>query len=232
MASTRSDALILGGGFAGLSCAVALAKAGKRVVVLEKKPHLGGRAYSFQDAESKATIDNGQHLFMGCYRSTRRFLEEIGTASALHFSEKIRVDYADADGRRAVLSCPALLGSPLHLAWGVLRLQGLTLSDKSGLLRLDRYMKSVLRLPTVPAELDAVTVRQWLDGLGQSRRIQQRLFDPVALGALNDDPEVASATGFVQVLREIFYRDVESTRLGVAAVGLSELYTGAARAYI
>src|SRR2546430_2579454 len=125
MASTRSDALILGGGFAGLSCAVALAKAGKRVVVLEKKPHLGGRAYSLVDPRSKEIVDNGQHLFMGCYRHTRRFLEEIGTSALLHFSEKIRVDYADAEGGRAVLSCPAALGSPLHLAWGVLRLKGL-----------------------------------------------------------------------------------------------------------
>ncbi|MBI3551592.1 MAG: FAD-dependent oxidoreductase [Elusimicrobia bacterium] len=232
MASTASDALILGGGFAGLSCAVELAKAGRRVVVLEKKPHLGGRAYSFADPDTKEVVDNGQHLFMGCYRSTRRFLDEIGTSSLLHFSEKIRVDYADSEGGRDILSCPAVLGSPLHLAWGVLGLKGLSLSDKAGLLRLDRCMKSIKRLSEVPAELDKVTVRQWLDGLGQSKRIQQRLFDPIALGALNDDPEVASATGFAQVLREIFYRDVDSTRLGVSAVGLSELYTGAARSYI
>jgi len=232
MESTPEHALILGGGFAGLSCAVALAKAGRRVSVLEKKPHLGGRAYSFTDPESRQIVDNGQHLFMGCYRHTRRFLEEIGTGELLVFSKKIRVDYADAQGRRDVLSCPAILGSPLHLAWGVLGLSGISVSDKTGLLRLDRYIKSIKDQAEVPAELDKVTVRQWLDGLGQSRLIQQRLFDPIALGALNDDPEVAAATGFVQVLREIFYRDVESTRLGVAAVGLSELYTGAARAYI
>ncbi len=234
MASTadRADALVIGGGFAGLCAAVELAKQGRKVVVLEKKPHLGGRAYSFADPETKEVIDNGQHLFMGCYRHTRRFLEEIGTSSFLHFAEKIRVDYADAEGGRDVLSCPAALGSPLHLAWGVLRLKGLSLSDKAGLLRLDRYIKSIKSRTEVPAALDFLTVRQWLGGMGQSKRIQQRLFDPIALGALNDDPEVASATGFVQVLREIFYRDVESTRLGVAAVGLSELYTGAARAYI
>jgi len=76
--------------------------------VLEKKPHLGGRAYSFIDPDAKQTVDNGQHLFMGCYRSTRRFLEEIGTSSLLHFADKIRVDYADASGGRDVLSCPSI----------------------------------------------------------------------------------------------------------------------------
>ena len=95
MDSTDSDVLILGGGFAGLSCAVALADRGLRVVVLEKKPHLGGRAYSFKDPESGEVIDNGQHLFMGCYRHTRKFLAAIGSESLLRFPDKIRVDFAE-----------------------------------------------------------------------------------------------------------------------------------------
>lgn len=225
------DILILGGGFAGLSCAAALAEAGRPVTLIEKKPHLGGRAYSFADPESGQTMDNGQHLFMGCYRQTRRFLERIGSEALLKFPEEIRVDYADARGRRDVLTCPAILGSPWHLAWGALGLKGLSLSDKWGLLRVNRAIKK-MNGEGVSAQLDSLTVRQWLSGLGQSARIQERLFNPIALGALNDDPEVAAATGFVQVLREVFFRDVDSTRLGLSSVGLSDLYAGAARAFI
>jgi monoamine oxidase len=80
--------------------------------------------------------------------------------------------------------------------------------------------------------LDGLTVRQWLTSLKQSERVQRRLFDPLALGILNDQPDVAAATGFVQALREIFYRDVDSTRLGLSSVGLSDLYTGASARYI
>ncbi|OGR89827.1 MAG: hypothetical protein A3J74_03895, partial [Elusimicrobia bacterium RIFCSPHIGHO2_02_FULL_57_9] len=221
----------LGGGFAGLSCAAALAEAGRRVTLIEKKPHLGGRAYSFLDPQSGQTVDNGQHLFLGCYRQTRKFLARIGTESLLKFQKKIRVDFADAQGRRDVLSCPAGLGSPWHLAWGVLRLKGLSLSDKWGLIRLERYMRK-MNGEGVAAALDALTVRQWLGRLGQSQRIQERLFDPIAVGALNDDPAVAAATGLAQVLREVFFRDVESARLGLSTVGLSDLYTGAARSFI
>jgi len=226
------DAIILGGGFAGLSCGAALSAEGRRALLLEKKPHLGGRAYSFRDARTGDVVDNGQHLFMGCYRQTRAFLAQIGTADKLSFADPIRVDYADQDGRRDALVCPAVLGSPLHLAAGVFGLKGLSLFDKLGLLRLDRYVRRARQAPRVPAELDGLTVRQWLDSLGQSRRIQERLFDPIALGALNDAPEVAAATGFVQVLREAFYSDVEGTRLGLATVGLSDLYTSAAAEFI
>lgn len=231
MAST-SETLVLGGGFAGLACAVALAEKGRPVVVLEKKPHLGGRAFSFKDPESGETVDNGQHLFMGCYRETRRFLERIGTAPLLRFPDGVRVDFADALGGRDALVCPRFLGAPLHLAAGILGLRGLSLSDKAGLWRLDRALRGWRGAQRLPAELDRITVREWLDGLGQSRRIQERLFDPIALGALNDDPGVAAATGFAQVLREIFFRDVDSSRLGLSSVGLSDLYAGAARRYV
>jgi hydroxysqualene dehydroxylase len=231
MASTRADALILGGGFAGLSCASALAAAGARVVVAEKKPHLGGRAFSFKDPETGAVVDNGQHLFMGCYRETRRFLDRIGSSHLLRFSEKIRVDYADSSGKRDALSCPTFLGSPAHFALGVAGMRGLSLSDKLGLVRLDRALRA-MKKGGIPAGLDKVTVRQWLTSLGQSARVQERLLDPVALGALNDDPSVAAATGFAQVLLGIFFQGLDDSRFGLSTVGLSELYTDQARAFV
>ena len=47
-----NDVAVIGGGFAGLSAAVALAERGFRVALLERKPALGGRAYSFEDSET------------------------------------------------------------------------------------------------------------------------------------------------------------------------------------
>jgi phytoene dehydrogenase-like protein len=38
------DAIVVGGGHNGLTCGAYLAKAGKRVLVLERKPHVGGAA--------------------------------------------------------------------------------------------------------------------------------------------------------------------------------------------
>ncbi len=229
MASSRPDVLVLGGGFAGLSCAVELASKGRKVLVLDKKPRLGGRAYSFE--ENGLSVDNGQHLFMGCYWETRRFLRTIGTEDRLEIYRDVVVDYAEAGGRRARLSCPPFLPAPLHLAAGLLRLGGVSLGEKLPLLAFDRALKSMKTGP-VPESVERRTVRQWLTDLGISRNFQTRFFDPAAIGILNDKPEVASAAGFVQALRQMFLTGGDSSNFALAKTGLSELYCDAARDYI
>jgi len=229
MGSEKKDAIVLGGGFAGLSCAVALAQKGKKVLVLDKKPHLGGRAYSFE--EGGLEVDNGQHLFMGCYWETRKFLSAIGTHDRLDIYEDVVVDYAEAGGKRDRLACPSWLPAPLHLAAGLLGLKGVTLGEKLALLAFDRALKS-MKSGAIPAAVESLTVRGWLTGLGLSRNFQTRFFDPAAIGILNDSPDLASAAGFIQALRQMFLTGRDSSRFALARTGLSALYTDAARDFI
>ncbi|MFI5346903.1 MAG: hydroxysqualene dehydroxylase HpnE [Elusimicrobiota bacterium] len=230
LGTEKSDVVIVGAGFAGLSCAVALASEGRKVLVLDKKPHLGGRAYSFGDP-SVGDVDNGQHLFMGCYRATRRFLKTIGTEEKLEIYDDVTVDYAEPGGKRDRLSCPSWLPAPLHLAAGLLRLNGVPLRDKSSLVAFDMALKA-MKKGDIPGGVERLTVREWLTSLGISRTFQTRFFDPAAIGILNDKPEVASAAGFVQALREMFFTGRDSSHFALAKTGLSDLYTNAARDYI
>ncbi len=227
----RADALVLGAGFAGLACAAELARAGRRVVVLEKAPRLGGRARSWREPGAELDVDNGQHLFMGCYRATRRFLGLIGTAERLEIVPEVVVDYAEPGGRRDRLSCPGWLPAPLHLAAGLLGLRGVSLREKAALLSFDQALKALRRGP-VPEGVERLTVREWLTGLGLSRNFQTRFFDPAAVGILNESPEIASAAGLVQALREMFFSGREASRFALARTGLTELYADAAREFV
>ena len=73
--SSGDPVLVLGGGLAGLSAATALAEAGRRVVLLEGRGSLGGRALSFTHGRTGDELDTGQHVLMGCYHEMLRFLD-------------------------------------------------------------------------------------------------------------------------------------------------------------
>ena len=102
------DVAVIGGGFAGLSAATALAEAGRRVIVLEARPGLGGRASSFTDPATGERVDNGQHLLIGGYHETFRFLRRVGSQDSVRLQQRLSVDFVDVDGVRSRLTSVAL----------------------------------------------------------------------------------------------------------------------------
>ena len=92
---------------AGLSAAVAAAARGARVLVLEAKAVLGGRATAFGDPQTGERVDNGQHVLLGCYDETFAFLRQIGTEDRVRLQPNLEVDFVDRQGARSRLSLPA-----------------------------------------------------------------------------------------------------------------------------
>src|SRR5207244_12168927 len=99
--------IVVGAGFAGLSAAVRLARDGARVLVLEARSRLGGRATAFADRETGELVDNGQHVLMGCYTETFAFLRDIGAVDNVALQRQLAVTMIDRPGRRSRLECPA-----------------------------------------------------------------------------------------------------------------------------
>ena len=128
MELTRPDVVVLGAGFAGLSAAVRLTREGARVLVLEARSRLGGRATAFPDRETGELVDNGQHVLMGCYTDTFEFLREIGAMGNVRLDSQLAITMIDRMGRRTRLSCPSL-PAPLHLVAGVLECWQQPLND-------------------------------------------------------------------------------------------------------
>ena len=111
------DAVVVGAGFAGLSAAARLTRDGARVLVLEARARLGGRATAFTDRDTGELVDNGQHVLLGCYGATLSFLADIGASDHVRTQTELAVTFIERSGRVSRLRCPSL-PSPWHLVAG------------------------------------------------------------------------------------------------------------------
>jgi squalene-associated FAD-dependent desaturase len=231
----RPDAIVIGGGVAGLAAASALADRGARVVVIEARPSLGGRASSYTDPVTHEPVDNGQHILMGCYRESFAFLRRIGAASLVRVQPSLAVPSIDTAGRFTVLSCPPL-PAPWHLLGGVIEWDALGWKDRLSVLRLGPVIRTEqrrlagrsARLAASPGE----TVENWLIRNGQTSRLREMLWDPLALAALNQPPQEAAAPTFVRILAEMFGAEPDAASIAFPAVSLEAMYAGPARRYV
>ena len=105
--------VVLGGGLAGISTTRHLLKHGYKVTLIEKRPYLGGKAFSFQDPETKDEVDNGQHIFMGCCTQYLDLLKTIGTYNKAFLQSKLEIEI-ESYGQRSNLSSTPFL-RPLHM---------------------------------------------------------------------------------------------------------------------
>src|SRR6202521_4499259 len=107
----QNTVTVVGGGVAGLSAACALAAAGFRVTVLERRGYLGGRASSYLHPGTQEVIDNCQHVLFGCCTNLVGFYERIGVADRIFWDS--RMTLIEPGGRRSVLA-PSSLPAPLR----------------------------------------------------------------------------------------------------------------------
>jgi squalene-associated FAD-dependent desaturase len=213
---------IIGAGVSGLAAAIHLDRIAQesgdgntQITIFDARRQGGGRTRSYIDRETGDTLDNGQHLLMGCYRDTLEYCGLIGTASQIDWQETMEIPFFTGPGESHKLRL-AKLPSPLHLLYGLVSTDLLSFSEKLAALRFGQALKS-------KRSFDGMTCAQLMAQTNQPASIVTKLWEPMVLAVLNASVEQASAAAFVEAFRLIYFGKREDASLIFPRIGLSEL---------
>ena len=195
---------IVGAGMAGLAAAVTLIAGGHRVALYESGQHAGGRCRSFLDPELGCRVDNGNHLLLAGNTAALAYIERIGALDTFERPPETAIPFIDlGTGERWELR-PNRGPVPWWLLDAVRRVPDTRPGDYLEALKLRRADANA----TVAAVLDPKSL------------LFRRLWQPLAVAALNTGVEQGSARLFWRVLAETLGRGGAACReLAALALG-------------
>ena len=221
--------VVCGGGLAGVAAAVEAALLGAEVTLVERRPFLGGKAFSFRDPDAGVEVDNGQHVFLGCCTAYIALLRLLGTGVHTTLQRALDVPVRDRGGRTGALRAGPL-PAPAHLGPSFLAYPHLSPREKAAALR------ALLALGALREDarlrLDDTSFAGWLAAHGQSPGAIARFWDLIVLPTCNDRSDRVSAALAAFVFREGFLRTRTGSAIGWAVVGLTRLVDPAARGFL
>ncbi len=216
--------VVAGGGLAGISAAMALARHGAQVTLLEARRRLGGRTGSFTtevDGRTE-TVDYCQHVGMGCCTNLKQLIAWLGHSTA--WAEYADLHFYYADGRYQRLTALPWVPAPLHLMPWLAQWPGLRWRDR---LLIARGMLAVQRLKPDDS-LDAVSALEWLQSRGQSERCLAQFWNTIIVSALGEQLDRVNLAAVVKVLQDGFLRHREAFHLLVPKRPLDQLFNAEA----
>jgi hydroxysqualene dehydroxylase len=207
---------VVGAGIAGLSAAVRLVDARRKVIVHEAASFAGGRCRSYLDPTLGVVIDNGNHLLLSGNHEALDYLDRIGARGTLHDPGAAIFDFADLkSGERWRLDL-----SEGRIPWWLFdrkkRVPGAALREY--LAPLGVFMKG-----------HGATVGEAMSCEGP---LYERLWRPLLTSALNTDPPESSAALTAALLRETLAAGGQACHPLFAAHGLAKSFVDPALAFL
>ncbi len=222
--NTRSrHVVVIGGGLAGLSAAIACADEGARVSVFEARPRLGGATWSFE--RNGLRFDNGQHVFLRCCTAYRALLERLGTSSLASLQDRLFVPVLRREVTTGIIRVAEIrrnaLPAPAHLALSLLRYRHLLISDR---LRAIPAALAIRSVDLDDAALDQQTFASFLSSHGQSPEAIARFWDLFTLPTVNVRASEASFALAAKVFKTGLFDDTDAADIGWAHAPLEDVH--------
>ncbi|TPG28259.1 hydroxysqualene dehydroxylase HpnE [Mycolicibacterium hodleri] len=219
--------VVIGGGLAGLACAVWLAEAGKDVTLLERRARLGGRTHAMHAERVEDRADNGQHVIASGYEHLFRYLASVGTRDFVVFPRTSTLRWPD--GRQVTVQTSGL--GAVRTLFGV--------HPDAGIADRLRAARATVRLGWQalhpPPDLADLTTEQWLQRVGMPAPAREALWDWLALGIAAEPVARGSAKVFATVMATGFRMAVKHrtpVNIGYPTVDLDTLFvSGALRVF-
>jgi len=215
--AVKPAVVVLGGGIAGIATAISLQDRGYPVTLVEARRFLGGRVFSFTDEETGVSVDNGQHVFLGCCTYFIQLLKRLGVFQQWYLQPRWRLKVLDRAGKAGLLAA-APLPAPLHLLPSLLTYPHLGWGDKV------RVLATLVRARFTnrhQPHLERISFYQWLQQQGQTEAAIAKLWNLLIVPSLNDDARDVSASMGLMIFQEGLLRGRHSADVGYAADGLS-----------
>ncbi len=209
--------IVVGGGLSGLAATVALAERGLRVTLLESRPRWGGRASSIVDQGTGETIDNCQHVNLGCGTNFQHFCRTVGIESL--FVREPKLTFIAPDGRASSLSAAPLLPAPLHLLPSLARLRYLSAAEKW---QLAGGLRALARNDS--RQCGDESFLQWLQRQGQSPAVIERFWHVVLVSALSETLDRIEIGHARKVFVDAFLANRRGWEVWLPTAPLGDLY--------
>lgn len=213
---------VIGGGLAGCSAALHLARHGIEVELYEGKSRLGGRVGSFFDRHTNTWVDYCQHVGMNCCSELKRWISETGQQDAWDVQSTLH--FVGSNGKKiAIRSLP--LPAPFHLASLIVKWPGLSFVDR---IRVAAALNSLTRIKPQPIH-DSQLAIDWLRDHWQNDQCLARFWETILVSALGEKLSRVTLGAMRKVLVDGFAKQRDAYHLLVPKKPLSELSNAAAR---
>lgn len=210
------SAIVVGGGIAGVAAALRLAEEGVAVTLFETRKKLGGRATSFTDTRTGLTLDNCQHVALGCCTNYLDLCGRLGVGDRLRWTREL--NWIEAGGRVSVIRTSSL-PAPGHMGPSFLTAAFLTWREKSAI--------ALAMLAAVREDRRQWRDRVFAEWLRENRQPEsavRKFWSPVMVSACNLDVDRVCASSALHVFQEGFLAHHDAAAVSVAGVPLVELY--------